>query len=134
MYVYIYIYRPGPRLGVYQDEVMQTTSKPRSVEYAIRLVLADGIPPAVSPRVSRGVHCTLHSIPEYDIANDGFPADSAPPRPPRQPTRTPARQHHQSDTTADTTISRPQLVSVKKPAGENAALVIREQVESVYYK
>ena len=51
-----------------------------------------GSSPAVSPRVSRGMRCSPHGIPEYDIANDGFSADSAPPRPPRRPTRTPLHQ------------------------------------------
>jgi len=60
-------------------------------------------PPPVSPRVSRCVRCTPHGIPEYDIANDGFPADSAPPRPPRRPTRTPP---HQRGSTASQTRRR----------------------------
>ena len=57
-------------------------------------------PPAVSPRVSRGVRCSPHGILQYDIGNDRFPADSAPRRPPRWPTRTPP--HQRGSTTGQT--------------------------------
>ena len=63
-----------------------------------------GIRPArarLSPRGPRGRRGRRAATPMvsqniiYDIANDGFPADSAPPRPPqatRRPTRTPPHQ------------------------------------------
>ena len=79
------------------------------------LLLADGVPPAVSPRVSRGVRCTPHGIPEYDIANDGFPAESAPPRPPRRPTRTPP---HQRGSTTSQTRRQTQRSAVHNYPGE----------------
>ena len=70
----------------------------------------DAPPPAVSPRVSRAVRCSPHGIPEYDIANDGFSADSAPPRPPRRPTRTPP---HQRGSTTSQTRRQPRRSAVQ---------------------
>ena len=92
-------------------------------------VLVDEVPPVVSPRVSRGVRCVPHGVPEYeyDIDNDAFSADFVHHLARHDGRRglhrtsaaAPQLRHH----SADTTTSPPHLVRQERAAGETRAIV-----------